>query len=458
MRYLSVFLCLKYLRKRKIVLLSVAAVAMSCALLITVASLFTGFINAVENGAGEHMGDIMILPPSGLRIPDYDVLIKELEKEDAIVGGTAVLTSQGLLLLSQGDVRAVKIWGIELPERTKVTPVDEFLVKAMPKGAPPTFALEEDSEELGGFVGIGVLGEPDEVTDEYNLDAVRSAYIGKRVLLTTGAISDAGRNQNLEDAAESSGSTAQRFKRRTIRFKIANIVFSGMHEFDKNFVYLPIAMIAEELYPGQGKIADIVQIRLRKGVDANAQMERVQTIWNDFAEGRFSWARYAQIESARQMQAQLIAEYRKQMGMLMLIFGVVSFGVVLLIFCIFYLIVMTRRKDIAIVKSCGLSSSAVATMFLTFGLGVGLAGSGLGVALGWIFTRNINVIEHWISVAFGLKLWKSSTYMFSRIPNQVDWPSVAWVAAAAILAAGVGALIPAVAAARVRPVRILRYE
>jgi lipoprotein-releasing system permease protein len=187
-------------------------------------------------------------------------------------------------------------------------------------------------------------------------------------------------------------------------------------------------------------------------------MDRIRAIWNNFAEGRFSWAGYAQIESARRMQAQLIAEYRKQMAMLMLIFGVVSFGVVLLIFCIFYLIVMTRQKDIAIVKSCGLSSSAVAAMFVTFGLAVGAVGSGLGVVLGWFFTRNVNVIEHWISVAFGLKLWKSSTYMFSRIPNEVDWPSAAWVAAAAVLAAAAGALIPAITAARVRPVRLLRYE
>jgi lipoprotein-releasing system permease protein len=61
-------------------------------------------------------------------------------------------------------------------------------------------------------------------------------------------------------------------------------------------------------------------------------------------------------------------------------------------------------------------------------------------------------------VAFGLKLWKSSTYMFSRIPSQMDWDSVVWITLAAILAAGIGSLIPAAAAARVRPVRLLRYE
>jgi ABC-type lipoprotein release transport system permease subunit len=48
--------------------------------------------------------------------------------------------------------------------------------------------------------------------------------------------------------------------------------------------------------------------------------------------------------------------------------------------------------------------------------------------------------------------------MFSRIPNQVDWESVMWISLAAIAAAGIGSLIPAAAAARVRPVKLLRYE
>jgi lipoprotein-releasing system permease protein len=119
---------------------------------------------------------------------------------------------------------------------------------------------------------------------------------------------------------------------------------------------------------------------------------------------------------------------------------------------------MTKQKDIAIVKSCGTDSWGVAGMYIVFGLTIGVAGSGLGAALGTLITHNVNTIEQWISVVFGLKLWKSSTYMFSRIPNTVDWSSVVWISAAAIVAAGIGTLIPAIAAARVRPVKILRFE
>jgi ABC-type lipoprotein release transport system permease subunit len=59
---------------------------------------------------------------------------------------------------------------------------------------------------------------------------------------------------------------------------------------------------------------------------------------------------------------------------------------------------------------------------------------------------------------FGLKLWKASTYMFSQIPNTMHWGSVLWITASGIAAAAVGSLIPAAAAARVKPVETLQYE
>ncbi|MHC4722022.1 MAG: hypothetical protein ACYS6I_04850, partial [Planctomycetota bacterium] len=114
MKQLGLFLCFKYLCGKKIVLLSIAAVLMSCALLITVASLFTGFIEAIENSASDHMGDIVIGAPAGLKIPKYNQLINSLEESGQIKAATAVLSSQGLLHMGKGtgDVRAVRIWGI----------------------------------------------------------------------------------------------------------------------------------------------------------------------------------------------------------------------------------------------------------------------------------------------------------------------------------------------------------
>lgn len=89
---------------------------------------------------------------------------------------------------------------------------------------------------------------------------------------------------------------------------------------------------------------------------------------------------------------------------------------------------------------------------------VGITGSGAGAILGYIVTKNINTIEEWIRIIFGLKLWKSSVYMFSKIPNEIDWSSALIIVLSAVIAAGLGALIPAIIAVRTEPVKILRYE
>ena len=146
------------------------------------------------------------------------------------------------------------------------------------------------------------------------------------------------------------------------------------------------------------------------------------------------------------------------MGLLLFIFGVVSVSVVVLVACIFYMIVTTKRKDIAVIKSCGTASSAVAWIFVGFGMCVGIIGSGVGTVVGFIITKNVNAIEGWIGVIFGLKLWKSSVYMFSKIPSEVNWPWTLPIVLSAIAAAALGAVIPAIVAARTRPVEILRYE
>ena len=445
MKHIGWVLCIKYLQRRLMVLLSVAAVALSCALLIVTDSLFTGFIDAVENSAGQHLGDVLIQAPSGQIITEYDTLIEQLNATGAVQASTAVLSSQGLLLSSPGRVRPVKVWGIELPGRLSVSPLAEALM--VQKSKPPEeigFGQWPDGQ-IGGLVGIGVLARPDEKTDTYDMEQV-CGTLGKTAALTTG----------MAQPDEKGGRT--QFRRQVIRFTIADVVTTGVNDFDESFVYLPLTALSKSLYPDSPPGADILQIRLAPGVDEENAMAVILGVWYAFANERFDWYAQASIVSTRQMQAQMIAEYHKQLQVLLFIFGLVSLGIILLVLCIFYLIVMTRRKDIAILKSCGLGSVSVAMVFVLFGALAGAMGAACGIGLGCLFTHHINAIEQTVSAVFGLKVWQASTYMFTRIPNTVHWAAVWPIAAAGVLAAALGALIPAISAARVKPVEILRYE
>ena len=452
---LKIFLWLRYLRKRRVVLLSIAAVALSTAMLIVVASLFNGFINAFEQSAVDGMGDIVLSP--GKNFAGYGELEKRLEEIKQVEATTATLSAQGLLHLGRGNVRAAEIWGIEPAKFGKVTAFDKSLLKTTKTQdiRPQTQDLAD--AEIKGYVGIGVLAEPNEKTDEYDVNGAER-MIGQQFVITTGSTSLATGGST---AVEKGG--GQKFRRKTIQFTMADAVFTGIYYFDSRLVYLPIEQLSGAIFPdSQEPVAGRIQIKLHKGADAALAIVQIRGVWKVFASEKLGWEDYdiqaTMIETSRQMQSRYIAEIRKQMGVLLLIFGVVSLSAVLLIFCIFYMIVETRRKDIAIMKSCGADNWSIAMIFVGFGAFVGILGTLLGTAAGYIVTKNINEVEGWIRVVFGLKLWKASVYMFSKIPSEVYWQAVWWIVLSAILGAMIGAVMPALSAALTRPVKVLRYE
>ncbi len=440
MKYLSSFLSWRYLSSKRVVFLSLAAVAMSCCLLVTVSSLFTGFINALEKSATKQMGDIILNSPGQTAIPKWKILAEKITLLPLIDSATGVINSQGLMLINKGNVRAVSIWGIDIDTRKKVAPFHDALLKQ--KNADNiNFDTIGPKDQLKGFVSIGLVSEPDEKTDEYDFDSAIQ-LTGEQFIITA-------------------ASPALK-KPASMRLIVADIMFTGIYDLDKHLVFVPIDQLAKKIYPQTQQPADMLQIKIKKGADLEKATQQVTEAWIDFAENTLGWSRYlasmAKIESAKKMQELLISEYRKQMKVLLVIFGIVSAGIVLLVFCIFYMIVMTKRKDMAIIKSCGMGPLHIASIFIIFGLVIGLAGSALGVAAGYLICHNIEFVEQTISSILGIKIWKSSTYLFTRIPTTMNWHAVAWIVTASISASVAGSLIPAFSAAKVEPVKILRYE
>jgi len=459
---LKFLLWFRYLHKRKIVLLGIAAVALSTALLIVVSSLFTGFIKAFELAAVQAIGDVIVAPP--FRFAKYPLFIERLERTGAVEAATATLSGQGLVHMGKGRVRAVKVWGIEPAKQSKVTGLKKSLCRQGRLPGEPSFEMPGSAEATGGFVGIGVVAEPDEKTDEYDFEGVEKAIIGQKVVLITGTETETipGAGPAGSSSADSTGAST-RFRRRNIPFFVSDIVFTGVYPLDKDFVYLPIEELQKTLYPDEASpTADQVHIKLSRGVPIEVALAEIRGVWETFASEQLGWRsyliKYTDIETAGQLQSRYVAELFKQMGILLLIFGVVSFGVVLLVFCIFYMMARLKQKDVAILKSFGAASRSVVFVFFGFGACIGLVGSGLGTVIGYVVTRNVNAIEEWIRIIFGLKLWKSSVYMFSHIPSVVNWHSVLIIACSASAAVVIGALIPAIVAARTVPVNVLRYE
>jgi len=437
---LKLLLWLKYLCKRRLVLLSIAAVALSVSLLIVVASLFSGFIRAYEQSAEDMIGDVLL--QSSVPFPHSNILADRLEALPEVEAAVPVILAPGLLHVGRGHVRYVQIFGLDATRLNRMPSLKRSLLHRS-EDEDLSFDVPDDPNSIGGFVGVGLLSEPNEVTDKYDFDLARKA-MGERLTLTSGTV-------------DRESQTAQSPRSRRLSFKVSDIVFAGHSQFDKEAVYLPLKPLYKALYKADEVKVQRMQIRLAQGIDPVAVMDAMRNRAAAFVEEE-NLSVHCQFYSAKELQAKYMQELNKQMAILLSVFGIVDVGVIFLVFCIFYMIVHLKRKDIGVIKSCGCSSWGVVSIFLGFGMCVGLVGSLFGIGLGYLFTHNINSIEQWIAAAFGLNLWDSSVYLFSHIPNQINWISAAQISGYAILAASIGALIPAILAGRMQPVDILRYE
>jgi len=131
---------------------------------------------------------------------------------------------------------------------------------------------------------------------------------------------------------------------------------------------------------------------------------------------------------------------------------------VFLIFCIFFMIVVEKTRDIGIIKSVGATSGGVAGIFLGYGLTIGIIGGAGGLLLGYLVVHNINWLHAWLARELGVKIWDAKTYVFDTIPNTMELRDVVVIVTVAILSSVIGAIVPAVRAARMNPVEALRWE
>jgi hypothetical protein len=292
---LKLLLWLKYLRQRKLVLLSIAAVALSVALLIVVASLFAGFIGAYEQSAVDMLGDVLLQSPA--KFAYYDQLIQRLESQDSIQSATAVMLVPGLIHVGMGHVRYVQIFGIDPQRLSSVTYLKTSLIRQDKNGTEPSFAVPTEPNSIGGFVGIGVLSEPNKVTDQYDFALVDQA-MGSKMMLTSGTVNP--------QSPENTGAEAKEFKRRTLSFYVSDVVFTGNYQFDEESVFLPIDKLYQELYPSEEEVKiQRIQIRLASGVDATEAKGDIARVWDSFARDVDlpEYVKRVRIFTARELQA-----------------------------------------------------------------------------------------------------------------------------------------------------------
>lgn len=192
-----------------------------------------------------------------------------------------------------------------------------------------------------------------------------------------------------------------------------------------------------------------IQIKLKDFHNAPSVVERLEA---EFPTDTFA------VRTWEQKQGPLLAAVDVESTilnvLLFLIIAVAGFGIL----AIFFMIVVEKTRDIGILKALGASSRGVMTIFLSYGLGLGLVGSGVGTVLGLLFVHYINEIEKFVTAISGRKVFDERIYYFPEIPTDVSPLMVFWVATGAVTIAVLASILPARRAAGLRPVEALRYE
>ncbi|GAB4136210.1 MAG: hypothetical protein Tsb009_03180 [Planctomycetaceae bacterium] len=234
---------------------------------------------------------------------------------------------------------------------------------------------------------------------------------------------------------------------------VVDVFKSGMSEYDSNLVFCNLEYLQKirgmvDPMTGARSITSI-QIKLKDYSKAEDVVKRLKAT---FPPGLYT------VRTWEQKQGPLLAAVEVESAilnvLLFLIIAVAGFGIL----AIFFMIVVEKTRDIGILKALGAGSNGVMSIFLSYGLALGIVGSGVGVILGLMFVRNINTIESWITWITGRKVFDEKIYYFPEIPTQVNPMMVVWVAIGAMAIAVLASVLPARRAARFHPVEALRYE
>jgi lipoprotein-releasing system permease protein len=238
-------------------------------------------------------------------------------------------------------------------------------------------------------------------------------------------------------------------------YTIVDFYESKMSEYDSSFALVPLRHLQKSrgmIDPTTGVARfNSIQIKLKPGVDPNVIRDKLQKAYE-------TDARLFLVSTWQDKQGALLAavawETRVLNLLLFMIIAVAGFG----IFAIFCMIVVEKTRDIGILKSLGASAWGILGIFLAYGLSLGLVGAGLGTALGFWVVANLNELTALISWLLGCPIIDPNIYYFNNLQTYVRPWTVAWIVAGAVVIAVMSSIMPAVRAARLHPVRALRFE
>jgi len=445
----KIVIAFRYFLKRRITHFAVLAVALCVFIVVVVMTVMTGLVSDFKQKNHDFVGDCVVGTESLVGFAYYEDFINILKKQDFVEGVSPVIKSYALIS-RRGSERneGLEIMGIEPLRHSRVTGFGKTL-HYHDDDVSKTFEPAYDPNLLGCVLGIDVALRRDANSGYFFPSSpVRAAFsISCFPLTSRGALSKAG--AGLVD---------------TKTFYYSDTSQSGLARVDSSLFYLPFEW-AQRLcgMDGSTKRASAIHIKFKPNDKLQAGCEKVASLWQEFKQ-RKAGERQAYlldtvtVRSWKDYRRSSIAPMEKEQTVMAVMFAFVGITTVFIVFVVFYMIISHKSKDIGILKSIGVSNTAIMELFSGFAFLVGLLGSCIGLFGGWLFLLKINQIEDWLFERFNFQLWDRTIFAIGDIPNQVNPKVFGVIVLLAIVACLVGALLPSRQAAKQNPVEILQVN
>jgi len=228
-------------------------------------------------------------------------------------------------------------------------------------------------------------------------------------------------------------------------FTVISLFESGLADFDNNIAFINLETL-DEFFNLDKKDRNL-EIYLKNPQNIENQKFIVQQIFpNEFV---YSWA-----DTNSSLFSALKVERNVMFIILSLIIIVAAFNIISGL----TILVKNKTRDIAILKSIGVLNKSIIKIFFLVGVIIGTSATIFGILLGVVFSMYVENFRQFLSNVFDISLFPEEIYFLSTMPSEINISSIFIISLCSILITIIVSIFPALKAAKLDPVKSLKYE
>jgi len=226
---------------------------------------------------------------------------------------------------------------------------------------------------------------------------------------------------------------------------IAGVFNTGFFEFDQNFVFLnlsdALSIFDKEMYEQN------LEIYLSDPMKADGLKQEIQKQNENYY--IYSWT-----DLNKSFFSALKVERNVMFIILTLILIVAAFNIISGL----TILIKNKTKEIAILKTLGLSNSSIKKLFFLTGFTIGFFATFTGALLGVIFALNIEKLRMILSNFFNFEIFPSDVYFLEQLPSQIDIHSIIMICTFSLIVSALASYLPAMNISKMKTFQALKYE